>query len=137
MPLDPAKPTVLTLFIPFPVPGVPLAEQAVASRMQLFGMSFADIERKIREQFTEMFAEFGFDARRDIAGIIANRQGHAYAVSPPGFYFGNEGRPSPSDEIREGFGRIRFGHSELTGHQLWTTAAEEGERAALQLLALS
>ena len=136
MPLDPAKPTVLTLFIPFPIPGVPLAEQAVGSRMQMFSMSYADIERKIREQFSLMFAEFGFDARRDIAGIIANRQGHAYAVSPPGFYFGNQGRKAPSDVIREGYGRVRFGHSELTGHQLWTTAAEEGERAALQLLEL-
>lgn len=137
MPLDPAKPTVLTLFIPFPIPGIPLPEQAVASRMQMFSMSYKDIERSIRDQFAKMFSAYGFDPARDIAGIIANRQGHAYAVSGPGFYFGKDGEKSPSDIIREGFGRIRFGHSELTGHQLWTTAAEEGERAALQLLELS
>ena len=134
MPLDPAKPTVLTLFIPFTLHGMPLKEQAVASRMQMFGMSYREIETRIREQFSEMFSAHGFDAKRDIAGIIANRHGHAYGVSGPGFYFGNQGREAPSDVIRRGFGRVRFGHSELTGHQLWTTAAEEGERAALQLL---
>jgi spermidine dehydrogenase len=34
----------------------------------------------VREQFTRMFEPYGFDANRDIAGIIANRQGHAYFV---------------------------------------------------------
>ena len=78
------------------------------------------------EQFTKMFSPYGFDAKRDIAGIVSNRWGHAYVVSPPGFYFGKHGDPAPSDVIREPFGRIAFGHSELTGAQLWTTAAEEG-----------
>ena len=114
-----------------------MKEQAVASRMQMFGMSYREIETRIREQFSEMFSAYGFDAKRDIAGIVANRHGHAYGVSGPGFYFGNQGREAPSDVIRRGFGRVRFGHSELTGHQLWTTAAEEGERAALQLLDLA
>ena len=134
MPLDPAKPTVLTFYIPFLNPGMPVAEQTVASRMQLFGMSYRDIEFKIREQLANMFSSHGFDAKRDIAGIVANRQGHAYVVTPPGFYYGKDGNPPPSDVIRERHGRIAFGHSELQGAQLWIGAAEEGERAALQIL---
>ena len=136
MPLDPAEPTVLTMYNSFCTPGLPADKQATAARMQLFGMSFADIENGVREQFTKMFSSAGFDADRDIAGIVANRWGHAYVVSPPGFYFGRDGNPSASDVIRRGFGRISFGHSELTGVQMWESAAHEGERAAGQAVQL-
>ncbi len=81
-----------------------------------------------------MFGVAGFDADRDIAGIIVNRQGHAYVVTPPGFFFGKEGNQAPSDIIREPHGRIAFAHSELLGYQMWEGAAHEGERAAQQLL---
>ena len=137
MPLDPSKPTVLTMYNSFCNPGIPMPQQATTARMQLFGLSYADVERGVREQFTKMFSPYGFDAKRDIAGIVSNRWGHAYVVSPPGFYYGKHGEPAPSDVIREPFGRIAFGHSELTGAQLWTTAAEEGARAASQILDMS
>lgn len=137
MPLDPGKPTVLTMYNSFCNPGIPMPQQATTARMQLFGLSYADVERGVREQFTRMFSPYGFDAKRDIAGIVSNRWGHAYVVSPPGFYYGKHGEPAPSDVIREPFGRIAFAHSELTGAQLWTTAAEEGARAASQILDMS
>ena len=105
--------------------------------MQLFSLPFAAVERGVRDQFNKMFASYGFDAKRDIAGIVSNRWGHAYVVSPPGFYYGRNGHKSASDIIREPHGRIAFGHSELTGAQLWNTAAEEGERAAKQILDMS
>src|ERR1700722_11844714 len=76
------------------------------------------------------FGDYGFDANRDIAGIITNRWGHAYIVDPPGFFFGKDGKPAPKDVLRQRFHRICFGHSELSGAQMWETAAEEGERAA-------
>ncbi|MCY4361251.1 MAG: NAD(P)-binding protein [Gammaproteobacteria bacterium] len=137
MPLDPGKPTVLTMYNSFCIPGLPLDQQATAARMQLFSLPFAAVERGVREQFNKMFASYGFDAKRDIAGIVSNRWGHAYVVSPPGFYYGKDGKKSASDIIREPHGRIAFGHSELTGAQLWNTAAEEGERAAKQILDMS
>ena len=84
-----------------------------------------------------MFGASGFDARRDIAGIVLNRQGHAYVVQPPGFYFGKNGQPAPREVIREAVhGRITFAHSELHGSQVWQTATAEGQRAAEQILAL-
>ena len=64
MPLDPNKPAVLQMYIPFPIPGIPLAQQAVAARMQLFGMSYRDIEEAILGQLTKMFGPHGFDRRR-------------------------------------------------------------------------
>jgi spermidine dehydrogenase len=136
-PLDPSKPVVLTMYNPFPLPGVPFPQQCTAARMQLFGMSYADIESQVRQQFTKLFGDYGFDANRDIAGIITNRWGHAYVVDPPGFFFGKDGKPAPKDVLRNRFHRLAFGHSELTGMQMWETAAEEGHRAATQVLEIT
>lgn len=135
MPLDPNKPTVFTLYIPFPAPGLPVEQQSVAARMALFSMSYRDIEKAIREQFTKMFSPHGFDPGRDIAGVIANRWGHAYVVPQPGFFFGRDGKPAAKDVIRERYGNIAFAHSELSGMQVWPSAAREGERAGKQSLA--
>jgi spermidine dehydrogenase len=136
-PLDPAKPTVLTMYNPFPIPGVPFPQQCTAARMQLFSMSYAQIESAVRQQFTKMFSDVGFDAKRDIAGIITNRWGHAFVVDPPGFFFGKDGKPAAKDLLTTRFHRLSFGHSELTGAQMWETAAGEGERAAQQILEVS
>jgi spermidine dehydrogenase len=136
MPLDPNKPVVLTQYNPFLLPGLPFPQQCTAARMQLFGMSYAEIEGAVRSQFTKMFSSAGFDAARDIAGITTNRWGHAYVVDPPGFFFGKDGRPAPREILRKPFHRIAFSHSELTGTQMWETAADEGQRAATQLLSV-
>jgi spermidine dehydrogenase len=134
MPLDPAKPVVITMYNSFCLPGLPVAEQAVTARMALFGMYFKDIELAVRSQFTKMFASAGFDAARDIAGITANRWGHAYVLSPPYFAFGRDGQKAPREVVRAGYGRVRFAHSELEGAQMWETAVAEGERAVKQLM---
>ena len=137
-PLHPDKPVMLTFYIPFfgvsSHSGMPLKERCIDARNRLFNMSYADIENNIRQQLTTMFASHGFDPDRDIAGIIANRWGHG-AVSPqPGFYFGKNGKPVARDIVRQGYGRVSFGHTELAGIQAWFIAVEEGERAARQLL---
>jgi len=137
MPLDPSKPFVFSLYNSFPLPGIPFPRQCTTARMSMFGMSFAHIESSVREQFTKLFGEHGFDANRDIAGIVANRWGHAYVVDPPGFFFGKDGKPAPRDILRKGFGRLTFGHSELSGAQMWETAADEGRRAARQALEMA
>lgn len=135
-PLDPNKPVVLTQYIPFLMPGLDWPDQCTQARMMLFSMSYADIEAQVREQFTKMFGAYGFDDKRDIAGIITNRQGHAYFVGAPGFHFGRDGKKAAKDVLREPWHRIAFGHSELSGAQMWETAALEGERAAKQILAM-
>ena len=134
MPLAPDKPSVLTMYNSFCKPGMPIAEQAVAARMHMFSLSYAEIEKHVKEQFTKMFAEGGFDADRDIAGITVNRHGHAYVVTPPGFFFGKDGKPAPRDVIREPHGRITFAHAELKGMQMWEGAVHEGERASHQAM---
>jgi spermidine dehydrogenase len=135
-PLDPDRPTVLTFYVPLYYPGLPIAEQGARGRSELLGKSFADYEREIRAQMARLFGGAGFDARRDVAGIILNRWGHAYVNPQPGFYFGRSGRPAARDVVRERFGRIAFGHSELEGHQNWPGAVRNGVRAARQVLEL-
>ncbi len=84
---------------------------------------------------TEMFAGSGFDAKRDIAGIVMNRFGHAFINPPPGFFFGADGKPAARDALRAGpFGRIAFSHSDLSGAMDHRNGYQESHRAVSQLL---
>jgi spermidine dehydrogenase len=131
----PDLPTVLTFFIDFCKPGLPALEQGHLGRTELLSTPFADYERKIREQMTEMFGPSGFDAKRDIAGIVLNRFGHAFINPQPGFFFGLNGKAAPRDALRAGpFGRIAFSHCDLAGAMDHRNAFIESNRAVSQLL---
>jgi spermidine dehydrogenase len=134
-PLDPRLPAALTLYVPFLSPGETVDAQCSTGRARLLGPLFADFELQIREQMQEMFGSAGFEARRDIAGIILNRWGHAYICPQPGFFFGTEGGPAPRDHIRRGFGRIGFAHAELQGNQSLLSSMLEAKRVSDQILA--
>jgi len=100
--------------------------------------SFTEYERRIREQFADMFSRSGFDPRADIAGIILNRWGHAYVNLQPGFMFGQDVKHAPRDVLRnEPFGKIAFAHTDLSGRMDHQTAIQEADRAVTQLLKLS
>jgi spermidine dehydrogenase len=133
-PMRPDQPTVLTFYMGLHEAGVPIADQVSRGRQRLVERSYADYERLIRGRMTRLFASAGFDSRRDIAGIILNRWGHARLVQPPGFYFGRNGEPSVREIVAEGYGRIAIGHSELGGHQSATGAMGQGQRAAREAL---
>jgi spermidine dehydrogenase len=131
----PDEPTVLTFFVDFAKPGLPADEQGHLGRTELLSTSYSDYERRIREQMTDMFAASGFDAKRDIAGIVLNRWGHAFINPQPGFFFGSGGKPAPRDALRNGpFGRIAFSHSDLAGAMDHRNAFMESNRAVGQLL---
>ena len=133
-PCHPDDPIVLTFYIPLYRPGLPMLEQGPAARAELLTTPFVEYERRIREQMVTLFSSAGFNPETDIAGVTLNRWGHAYVNPGPGFMFGREGSPAPSDVIREPIGRIAIGHSELRGHQNWVGAAGEGRRAVETLL---
>jgi spermidine dehydrogenase len=133
--IGPDSPVVMTIKVLFCRPGLPLVEQQNAGRAELLSTSFREYERRVREQLTEMFASTGFDARRDIAGIVLNRWGHAYCSPQPGFFFGKDGQPAPREILRRApFGRIAFANTDLSGDPGHHTAVAEGQRAAGQLL---
>lgn len=133
--IGPDSPTVLSLIVPYFYPGLPTAEQCSKGRAEMLATPFRDYERKIREQFTEMFP--GFDAQRDIAGIILNRWGHHFISAQPGFMHGTEAKPAPRELLRKApFGRIAFANTDLTGDSGHDLAIDEGHRAVMQLLHL-
>jgi len=133
-PFDPEKPTVMTFYVPFNNPGFPPEVQGAIGRAELLSKSYADYEKEIIEQMTSMFSDYGFDAEKDIAGIVLNRWGHAYISPQPGFHFGKDGKEAPKEVVKKGFGRIQFGHSELTGYMSHVRALGDGARAAGEAL---
>ena len=133
--IDPDSPTVLTIKVLFARPGLPIGEQGSRGRAELLGTSFAQYERALRQQMADMFAPGGFDPRRDIAGIVLNRWGHAYVNPQPGFFFGLNGQPAPRDILRnQPFGRISFANTDLAGAADHRNSIREADRAVQQLL---
>jgi spermidine dehydrogenase len=101
----------------------------------MLAKSFAQYERELREQLGDMFAPGGFHPRRDIAGIILNRWGHAYVNPQPGFFFGRDGAPAPRDVLRyRPHGRIAFANTDLAGAMDHRNAILEADRAVAQLV---
>jgi spermidine dehydrogenase len=132
--ISPDQPIVLTLKILFSSPGLSTEDQGHGGRARLITTSFREYERRIREQFAEMFSGVGFDPRRDIAGIILNRWGHAYLSPQPGFFFGTAGKPAPREVLRSApFGRIAFANTDLAGAMDHRYSILEARRAVAQL----
>ncbi len=132
----PDSPTVLTIKVLFAEPGLAIGEQGNRGRAKLLGTSFAQYERAFREQLGDMFAPGGFSPRRDIAGIILNRWGHAYVNPQPGFFFGVNGKPAPRDVLRgQPHGRIAFANTDLDGAADHRNSIREADRAVQQLRA--
>src|ERR1700733_14482549 len=133
--IGPDSPVVLTVKVLYSHPGHTAEEQGHMGRAEMISTPFREYERQIRQQFTDMFAHSGFDASRDIAGIILNRWGHAYASPPPGFYLGKDGNPAPGDVLRAApFGRIAFANVDLSGMPDHKSSIIEGNRAVEQVL---
>jgi spermidine dehydrogenase len=138
MPCDPRKPAMIPMYIPMNnlTRGMPFPEQAFVARRILYGMPYSQIETTIRSQFNKLFASYGFDDKRDIAAIIANRWGHAIVCAGKGFFSGKNGKPPAMDTVRQPHGRIAFASADIGGEQSWTSAASEARRAVQQVLGL-
>jgi spermidine dehydrogenase len=133
--IGPDSPIVLSLKVLYSYPGLSTEEQGNRGRAEMFRTSFRDYERQIREQMTTMFSGYGFDAQRDIAGIILNRWGHAYLSPQPGFFFGLNGQLAPREVLRRApFGRIAFANSDLSGAMDHRFSILEAQRAVSLLL---
>jgi spermidine dehydrogenase len=134
--LHPDRPAVLSFYMGLPIPGLPAAVQGATSRARFLATPYMDFELRIRRQMLALFAGHGFKPERDIVAIVLNRWGHARLIEPPGFHYGVEGRPSPLERVREGYGRVAIGHSELNGAQHWGSALEYGKRAGEKAAAM-
>ncbi|ABQ67441.1 FAD dependent oxidoreductase [Rhizorhabdus wittichii RW1] len=132
--LTPDTPLMLTFYIPVLKRGEDPDLQGALARMDIMQWSYADIERRLRTQMNDIFGPSGFEARRDIAGIVVNRWGHAYSAPRPGFFFAADGSASPQQLLQTPHGRVVFCHSELEGRQSMANAMLQGRRGALDAL---
>lgn len=133
--ISPDSPVVLSLKVLYSTPGLSTEQQGHRGRAEMLATSFRDYERRIREQFSAMFGTAGFDAQRDIAGIVLNRWGHAYLSPQPGFFFGKDGQPAPREVLRSTpFGRIAFANTDLAGAMDHRYSILEAKRAIGQLM---
>jgi spermidine dehydrogenase len=133
--ISPDSPVVLAVKVLYSYPGMSTEDQGHRGRGEMLSTSFRDYEQRIREQFTAMFGAWGFDAKRDIAGIVLNRWGHAYLSPQPGFFFGKDGNPAPREALRSApFGRIAFANTDLAGAMDHRYSILEAQRAVNQLL---
>lgn len=133
--ISPDSPVVLSVKVLYSYPGLSTEEQGKRGRGEMMSTSFREYERRIRQQFSDMFAGSGFDANRDIAGIILNRWGHAYLSPQPGFFFGKDGKPAPRQVLRKApFGRVAFANTDLAGAMDHRFSIVEAQRAVDQIL---
>ena len=133
--ISPDSPIVLAIKVLYSYPGNSTEDQGNRGRAEMMVTSFKEYETRIRDQFTEMFGRTGFDASRDIAGIILNRWGHAYLSPQPGFFFGQNGKPAPREILRRApFGRIAYANTDLAGAMDHRYSILEAKRAIDQLL---
>ena len=133
--ISPDSPIVLSVKVLYSYPGQSTEEQGNRGRLELLSTPFNEYEKKIRQQFSERFSSAGFDAKRDIAGIVLNRWGHAYLSPQPGFFFGKAGQPAPREILRNApFGRIAFANTDLAGAMDHRYSILEAQRAVRQLL---
>jgi spermidine dehydrogenase len=133
-PMRPADPAVLTFYMGLYAPGKTMAEQVASGRKRLMETSYANFERLIRQRMTADVCRGGFDARRDIAGIILKSLGPRATRAAAWFLLRYKRPAVRARDCREGVRRIAIGHSELGGHQSATGAMGQGQRAAQQAL---
>ena len=140
-PFDPDKPVILTIYKSFENDAPELSQlngkqKAKLARFEMLSKSYADYEKEVLHQLTELFGDSGFDPVKDVAGITLNRWGHDFIVTEPGFFVGEDGSEESGvpATVARGYGLVGIAHSELNGIQNWIGATEHGERAAKQII---
>ena len=112
-------------------PGMPAHDQHAAGRIELYGASFARIERKIREQLAQILGPGGFDPARDIAAITVNRWPHGYAYEYSSLWdkFVLDGGETPCEVARRPLGRIAIANSDAGARAYTDEAINQAYRA--------
>ena len=132
---DPSQPIVAHLVHVPTVPdaGPGLADKYRAARMKLFGMTFADFEKNIRDELTRMLGPGGFDADKDILGITVNRWSHGYAYYPTALYDDIDTKEFPEEVARRKLGNVAIAGSDAGWDAYTHTAIDQAWRAVEEL----
>jgi len=116
--------------------GLPPREQWKESRAELEKITFETFERNIREQLDRVLGPGGFDAQRDVAGIIINRWAHGYAPGSNELYDPDYSHRMDAPWVvgRQQFGRITISNSDAAWVSLTNAAWQQSHRAVTELV---
>lgn len=109
--------------------------QAAAGRAQLQAWRFERFESSIVEMLQGALGAYGFQAARDIEGIVVNRWSHGYAyeyMRPWDAYW--PAGPLPCETARRGFGRVVIANSDAGAYAYAQSAIDQAVRAVSELL---
>jgi spermidine dehydrogenase len=120
-----------------PDSGLDPRTQARRGRGTLVGLSFRELERRLRDQMARGFAAGGFDPARDIEAITLNRWAHGYAYEyiRPWDTFWPAG-PLPNVIARQRFGRVAIAASDSGATAYTDEAIYQAHRAIGDLAGL-
>jgi spermidine dehydrogenase len=133
----PEEPMVLWMMRTPCKPGLPARDQHRAGRVELLQTSFAQFERKTRDQLARMLGPAGFDPTRDVAGITVNRWAHGYAYEyDPTSLFDPAWKEDERPWVvgRKPFGRIFIANSDSGASAETDAAIDQAWRAVNELL---
>jgi len=132
---SPDEPTVLTMLRVFETPGIPIKDQYRIARNEMYATDFETYEFNVRDQLTRMLGPYGFDARRDIAGITVNRWGHGYSYMYSSVFdeFVDRGEQPPHERARMPCGNITIANCDAAGRNLTADSIDQAHRAVLEL----
>ncbi|MBS0581519.1 MAG: NAD(P)-binding protein [Proteobacteria bacterium] len=132
---SPNEPTVLTMLRVFETPGVPVKDQYRIARAEMYGTDFKTYEFHVRDQLSRMLGPYGFDARRDIAGITVNRWGHGYSYMYSSVFdeFLDRGEQPPHERARMPYGNIAIANCDAAARDSTPDAIDQARRAVGEL----
>lgn len=138
---SPDEPIILSLLLSnsileAPGQGLSPQEQWRLGRAKLLSLTFETIESNIRSQLTRVLGPGGFDPERDIAGIIVNRWGHAYATGANELYDPDWTQRADAPWVvgRRRFGRITISNSDAAATCLTQAAFQQSSRAVNEII---
>ena len=130
-PSDPDEPIVLHWNCAPAKLGMNPREGVKVGRQELYKMSFADLERKMRDLMARSLGPAGFDPASDIQAITINRWSHGYSFEyamPWDKAFYPDG-PLPGDVAAKPFGHITFANTDRSSRAYVDSAMDAAAQA--------
>jgi spermidine dehydrogenase len=132
---SPDEPTLVHLTRTPCQPGLPVRDQQVAGRMEIFSTPFSTFEQHVRGQLGKILGAGGFDPERDIEAIIVNRWPHGYGYEYNSL-FDPDWTPEQRPNVigRKRFGRISIANTDSGATAYTDVAIDQAYRAVNELL---
>ncbi|AMN39903.1 NAD(P)-binding protein [Rhodoplanes sp. Z2-YC6860] len=134
-PRDPSEPMLLHLVhIPgAPNRGLDAREQFRIGRGQLYTMTFADFEARIRDELDRMLGAGGFASDSDIAAITVNRWPHGYSYVANSLFDPNDYENRVLKVARQRAGNVAIANTDAGGDAWVHYAIDQANRAVREL----